>query len=159
MPVSRLKELLDVTHIHYSSIYHSPAFSAQGTAALTHVPGKEMAKCVMVLIDGALGMVVLPASRHVNLSAVRDVAGAYAVRLAEEYEFKNAFPDCEVGAMPPFGNLYHVTVYVDSSLADDREIVFNAGSHDESIRMKFQDFFELVKPVIGKFKREVPTAA
>src|SRR5581483_10890337 len=129
MPLSKLREFLDQNKIPYVVISHSTAYTAQGIAALAHIPGKELAKTVMVKLDGELAMAVVPASTLVDLTALKAVAGVKEAELASELEFKNRFPDCETGAMPPFGNLYGMTVLVDEGLAHLEEIAFNAGSH------------------------------
>ena len=146
MPETRLKEFLDKEHVKYVSIDHSPAFTAQEIAAEAHVPGKELAKTVIVKIDGELAMVVVPASEHVLLANLREALGARTVELANEDEFKKAFPDCETGAMPPFGNLYGMKVFVSQALREDEEIAFNAGSHSELIRLTYADYERLVHP-------------
>lgn len=151
MPVRQLKEFLDAHQVAYMTISHSPAFTAQGIAALAHIPGKEMAKTVIVRVDGAFAMAVLPASRHVDLSLLRIQIGADDVRLAKEEEFQELFPGCETGAMPPFGNLYGLPVFVDETLTKDKEIAFNAGSHRELMRLAFDDFVRLVQPRIVPF--------
>ena len=146
MPETRLKEFLDKEHIKYVSIGHSPAFTAQEVAEVTHIPGKQLAKSVIVKVDGELAMVVIPASEHVRLATLRDTLGAKNVELADEDEFKKAFPDCETGAMPPFGNLYGMKVFVSQALREDEEIAFNAGSHSELIRLTYADYERLVHP-------------
>ena len=159
MPVAKLREFLDKKHIQYVTITHSAAFTAQGIAAITHIPGKELAKTVIVNIDGALAMVVLPASLHVDLNLLREVTGARKVTIAPEKDFEHCFPGCELGAMPPFGNLYDLTVYVDESLAADTEIAFNAGSHYELIKMSYKDFAKVVKPIVVRVARRKYIAA
>lgn len=146
MPVKRLKEFLDGERIKYVSIQHSPAYTAQEIAASAHVRGRELAKTVMVTLDGKMAMAVVPASRKVGFDSLREAAGAENVQLASEQAFRDMFPGCEVGAMPPFGNLYDLDVYVSKLLADGEEIAFNAGSHTELIRLAYQDFERLVKP-------------
>lgn len=148
MPLSKLREFLDTNNIKYLVISHSLAYTAQGIAALTHIPGKELAKTVMVLIDGRLTMAVVPASSRVDLFKLKKYLSAETVELADENQFRGQFPDCETGAMPPFGNLYGMDVFADQSLAQDKEIAFNAGTHRELLRMSFNDFRQLVKPVI-----------
>lgn len=148
MPLSLLREFLDRNRIQYLVISHSVAYTAQGIAALTHTPGKELAKTVMVMLDGRLAMAVVPASLRVDLNRLKKYLGADGVELASEFEFRGRFPDCETGSMPPFGNLYGMDVFVDQTLTEDREIAFNAGSHRELVRMRFADFRNLVKPVI-----------
>lgn len=159
MPVKLLKEFLDSNRIKYISISHSPAFTAQGIAALTHTPGKELAKTVIVSIDDRLAMAVLPASHQVNLSLLRAGAKAGTIRLATEREFRDKFPDCETGAMPPFGNLFGMRVFVDEILTKDKEIAFNAGSHRELIRLGYEDFERLVNPQVLNFARLTGAAA
>ena len=151
MPVKKLKEYLDSYHIKYVTISHSPIYTAQEIAASAHIPGKELAKTVMVKIDGRMAMAVLPASYKVDFDLLKKAAGASSVELASEEEFKDIFPDCEIGAMPPFGNLYGMDVFVASSLAEDGEIAFNAGSHSELIRLAYKDFERLAKPKVVKF--------
>lgn len=146
MPVTRIKQFLDEENVKYVTIGHSPAFTAQEVAERAHIPGKELAKTVMVKIDGELAMIVLPASDHVKLTRFREALGAGEVELADESEFKERFPDCETGAMPPFGNLYDMKVFVSPVLREDDEIAFNAGSHSELIRMPYADFERLVNP-------------
>ena len=146
MPARKLKEFLDRYHTKYVSISHSPAYTAQEIAALAHIPGREMAKTVMVKLDGQMAMAVLPASSRLDLALLKEACGARQVELATESEFKNLFPDCEIGAMPPFGNLYGMPVYVAQKLSDDRDIAFTAGTHSELIRMDYGDFERLVQP-------------
>jgi len=149
MPSSRLKEFLDSQHIKYVAINHSPAYTAQEIAAQAHVRGKELAKTVMVKFDNKMGMAVLPAYSKVNFEHLQEASGAGRVELASEKEFKDMFPDCEIGAMPPFGNLYGMEVYASRRPAEDAEIAFNAGSHTELIRMAYKDFQRLVKPKVA----------
>ena len=151
MPVEKLKEHLDMHHIKYVTIGHSPAYTAQEIAASAHIPGKELAKTVMVKMDGEMAMAVLPASYKVCFDLLKEAAGASTVALASEEEFQDKFADCEIGAMPPFGNLYGMEVFVADSLADDEEIAFNAGSHRELIKLAYKDFERLVQPKVGKF--------
>ena len=150
MSESRLRDFLDKEHIKYVTISHSPAYTAQEIAETAHVPGKELAKTVVVKIDGEMAMVVTSANEHVKLGQLKSKLGANEVDLASENEFKDSFPDCETGAMPPFGNLYGFDVYVAQSLAEDEEIAFNAGSHTELIRLAYHDFERLVKPKVVK---------
>ena len=151
MPISKLKEFLDSERIQYVVISHSPAFTAQQIAASAHVKGRELAKTVMVKIDGHLAMAVLPASQKVDLERLRETAGADQVELASEREFRDYFPDCDLGAMPPFGNLYGLEVYVADGLTEDDEIAFNAGSFTELVRMSYGDFERLVQPTVLRF--------
>jgi Ala-tRNA(Pro) deacylase len=148
MPVQRLKEFLDSNNVQYVVISHSRAFTAAAIGAITHIPGKVIAKTVMVKVDGKLAMVVVPGSRHVDLNALKRALSAQSALLVTESEFSDAFPDCEVGAMPPFGVLYNLPIYVEEKLTHDDEIAFNAGSHRELVRMKYADFDRLVKPKV-----------
>ncbi len=151
MPLTKIKDFLNQHHIKYIIIKHSSAFTAQEIAASAHISGKELAKTVMIKFDGQMAMAVLPASYKISFEDLKEVLGVEKVRLAYEQEFMDKFPDCEVGAMPPFGNLYGMEVYVAESLADDEEIAFNACSHTELIGMNYVDFEELVKPTRMKF--------
>jgi Ala-tRNA(Pro) deacylase len=151
MPVRRLKEFLDRERVKYVVLSHSPAYTAQEIAAATHIPGKEVVKAVMVKIDGRLAMAVLPASYRVDLDRLRAETRARSVELASEAEFKERFPECDIGAMPPFGNLYEMEVYAAPVLREDREIAFNAGSFTEMVRLSYPDFERLVKPKIVDF--------
>ena len=147
MHLNKVKAFLDGHEVRYVVISHSKAYTAQGIAAVSHISGKYLAKTVIVKLDGALAMVVLPASYQVDLIALKREVGVKDAELASEREFKQHFPDCETGAMPPFGNLYGIPVYVDETLTEDDEIAFNAGSHHELIRMMYTDFDRLVQPV------------
>jgi Ala-tRNA(Pro) deacylase len=151
MRPSRVKEFLDTNRINYSSIVHPTSYTAQGTAAYAHVSGKELAKTVIVRTDSQLAMAVLPASAQLDLSGLKKATKAKQVSLAAEPEFELKFPDCDLGAMPPFGNLYGMAVYVDEMLTYDKEIAFNAGSHSELVRMKYEDFERVVNPIVGRF--------
>ena len=151
MPVTKLKEFLDSHNIKYVVMSHSPAYTAQAIAASAHVSGKELAKTVMVKIDGKMAMAVLPASYQVDLGLMRKAVGAKTVEIASEDEFEGMFPGCEVGAMPPFGNLYGMDVFAAQRLAEDEEIVFNAGTHIELIKLAYADFERLVKPRVVAF--------
>ncbi len=148
MPTQRLKEFLDSNKVKYVAISHSQAFTAQEIAASAHIPGRQLAKTVMVTLDGDMAMAVLPATDRVDLKLLKKAAGVKKAKLAGEREFKDLFPDCEIGAMPPFGNLYDLEVYVAASLTEGEEIAFNAGSHTELIRMAYADFERLVRPRI-----------
>lgn len=146
MPGSRLREFLDKEHVKYVTIGHSPAFTAQEVAASAHIPGKQLAKSVVVRIDGEMALVVMPASENIELDRLKAAIGAGEVDIASEDEFKDLFPDCETGAMPPFGNLYGVKVFVSQDLREDEEIAFNAGSHSELVKLAYSDFERLVHP-------------
>ncbi len=155
MVVKQLREFLDSHDIRYVTISHSPAYTAMEIAASAHVSGRELAKTVIVTVSGRMTMAVLPASTQVDLELLKDAAGAEELALAHEDEFKDAFPGCEVGAMPPFGNLYGMDVLVDESLALDEVIAFNAGSHTELIRLAYADFERLVKPKVVRFSAQL----
>jgi Ala-tRNA(Pro) deacylase len=157
MPSKKLKSFLDENKVKYISIQHSSAYTAQEIAAIAHIPGKDLAKTVIIKIDGKMAMAVLPASYKVSFDNLKDTLGVKEVRLAYEQEFMDKFPDCEVGAMPPFGNLYGMDVYLAESLSEDEEIAFNACSHTELIKMSFIDFERLVKPKRIKFS--IPSKA
>jgi Ala-tRNA(Pro) deacylase len=151
MPAQKLKGMLDRNGIKYISINHSPAYTARETAASTFVPRREFAKTVIVDLDGEKVMAVLPASRHVDLEALRGLAQAGTARLASEDEFRQLFPDCEVGAMPPFGSLYGKRVFVDQMVTEVDDLCFNAGSHQQILRMECGAYLQLERPVIGAF--------
>jgi len=152
MTVARkLKQYLDEQHAPYDVLQHEEKFTSPEIAESLHVPGREMAKVVMVQTDGRLVMAVLPSNRFVDLIRFAEATHAEMVGLATEEDFRRCFPDCEVGAMPPFGNLYGIEVLVDESLARDEEIAFEAGNHHEAIRMKFRDYSELVQPRVADF--------
>jgi len=151
MALANLTDYLDGHKVEYVVISHSPAFTAQGIAGLVHISGKELAKTVMVKLDGKLVMAVLPAKFHVDLEGLKRAANAKNAQLASEEEFTGRFPGCEAGAMPPFGNLFGLDVFADDSLEADQEIAFNAGTHSELIRMAWADFKRLVEPKITRF--------
>lgn len=151
MPVKKLKEFLDKNNVRYVTIKHSSAFTSQEIASSAHVSGKEFAKTVIINKGGKLIMAVLPASYQVDFDQFKRNLGNENVTLASETEFKYLFPDCETGAMPPFGNLYDMEVYVAETLTKNEEIAFNAGTHTELIKMEFSDFERLVKPGVMRF--------
>ncbi len=151
MPAQKLREFLDSQGIKYVKITHSPAYTAQEIAATAHIRGQELAKTIMVFIDGKLSMAVLPSKYSIDFDHFKKEIGAKTVKLATESEFKDLFPDCEVGAMPPFGNLYGMPVYVDRTLTEDKQIAFNACSHSELFRMSYGDYAQLVQPKVLKF--------
>jgi Ala-tRNA(Pro) deacylase len=151
MPARKLKKFLDDNGIKYVSMRHSPAFTAQEIAASAHVPGKELAKTVVVKLDDDLALAVLPAPSRIDFAMLRSVSGAERVDLASEEEFRDRFPGCELGAMPPMGNLYGMQTYVAEALTEDEEIAFNAGTHTELIRMSYSDFERLALPIVLGF--------
>lgn len=153
---SKFRDYLDRQGISYQVLHHEEVFKAPEVAQALHAPEKEMAKVVMVNVDGRLVMTVLPASWKVDLQRLRRVFLARDVRLALEDEFKDRFPDCEMGAMPPFGNLYDLEVYADHSLTEGEHIIFQAGSHTDAVSMRYTDYAALVHPVVAEFHREPP---
>lgn len=154
MAVKRLKEFLDSNNIKYISSFHSNAYTAQEVAASAHIPGRKIAKTVMVKIDGKMAMAVLSASDKVDFDLIQKAAGASNVELACETEFADLFPGCNIGAIPPFGNLYDMQVIVDKKLTEQTEIVFNAGSYTELITLHYEDFKNLVKPCVADISIE-----
>ncbi len=151
---AKLRDYLDQNIVKYKLITHSKGYTAQELAAIMHIPGKEMAKIVILKIDGRFAMAVIPAPHKIDFERFKVATGIKEVALASEKEFQNLFPDCEVGAMPPFGNLYGLPVYVAQPLKEDKEIVFNAGSHTEAIRMQYGDFERLVNPTVIDYTSE-----
>jgi Ala-tRNA(Pro) deacylase len=151
MPISnRIKSHLEANKISYSPVSHPSSYTAQGAAAVMHVSGSEVAKTVVVQAAKEYCLIVMPASYHVKPAKLAHVLGC-TIRLASEEEFSSLFPDCELGAMPPLGELYGLRVYVDESLAVDKEIIFNAGTHRDAIRMNFEDFVSLARPTVCSF--------
>ena len=148
MPAVKLKQYLDEHKIKYLVIHHSPAYTAQEVAEAAHISGKEMAKAVIVKIDGNLAMVVVPATTPVKFHALQNELGVEKLELASESEFMSHFPGCEVGAIPPFGHLYDFNIYVDKQLASEAQIAFNAGNYSEVIQMAYTDYFRLVQPQV-----------
>ncbi len=151
MLAKNLREYLDAQHVPYSTISHQPTYTAQEIAAKAHISGKDMAKTVMIKLDGRMVMAVVPAAYHVNFQLLKEATGTTNIELAREDEFMDLFPDIDVGAMPPFGNLYGLDVYVAESLAEDEVIAFNAGTHTDLVKMAFATFAKLVKPKILRF--------
>jgi Ala-tRNA(Pro) deacylase len=144
-------QFLDEHRVRYETIRHSPTYTSQKTAAAAHVPGKELAKTVMIRVDGQLAMAVLPAPMHVDLKKLGAAIGGAKVALASETEFREQFPDCEVGAMPPFGNLYGLQVYADEHLLEDEAITFNACTHTELLQLPVSEYINLVRPQVIAF--------
>lgn len=149
--MQQLKNYLDEKGVKYVSIRHSEAYTAMEVAASAHIPGKEMAKTVMAKIDGRMVMIVLPSSEKVDFDVMREMTGADVVKLATEDEFAHLFPGCEIGAMPPFGNLWSIPVYVSEKLMEDEEIAFNAGTHTELLKLTYADFHRLAQPTVLSF--------
>jgi Ala-tRNA(Pro) deacylase len=148
----RLKRYLDRAHAPYKTLPHHEAFTARQVAAESHVPERQLAK-VLVLEEEGNGhlMVVLPAACRLDLNVLKHTAGRHRLSLVREDEMERLFPDCEVGAMPPFGQLYGMPVYVDSCLAEAPGIVFQAGNHHEVVRMDYPEYARLANPVLGEF--------
>jgi len=155
MPVKKLKEFLDKNNIKYVSIKHSLAYTAQEIASSAHIHGKEVAKTVIVKIDDKLAMTVLSANEKLDLDLLKKASGKSKVAIAGEKDFQKMFPDCAVGAMPPFGNIYGIEVFVSESLRNNNEIAFNAGSHTELIRLSYKDYEKLVGPKIVKLSKRL----
>lgn len=151
MPVKKLKDFLDSHKVKYVTIKHSTAYTTQEIAASAHIPGKEMAKTVIIKVDGKMAMAVLPASNKIDFALLKKNIRVKDIQLANEQEFEYTFPQCDVGSMPPFGNLYDMDVFVAESLTEDEEITFNAGSYSELMKVAYKDFERLVNPKIVKF--------
>ena len=151
MPINKLRKFLDDNDIPYVVITHSQAFTAQQVAASAHISGKDIAKTVMIKVNGEMAMAVLPGTYLIDFSLLKEVIGTDDIRLAGEQEFNELFPDCQNGAMPPFGNLYGMKVYVAKKLAEDHQIAFNAGTHTQLVQLAYKDFERLVKPQILEF--------
>jgi Ala-tRNA(Pro) deacylase len=153
---TRLKQYLDENQVGYDVMQHAPAFTAQQQAAHLHVPGREFVKVVVVKLGDNYALAVLPAPLRINFKALAQAAGAKRGQLASESEFQQLFPDCELGAMPPFGNLYNLPTYADESLRQDENLVFNAGTHAEAIRLRYSDFSRLARPRVLRFGEPPP---
>jgi Ala-tRNA(Pro) deacylase len=149
--LKKLKDVLEKNGVSYEVGFHPEVFTAQEIAAAQHIPGKEMVKVVMVKADGKMLMLVLPASYQIDMKKLKKVLKAKKIGIAKEKQFEELFPDCEVGAMPPFGNLYNLEVWVDQVLTEDASIVFQAGNHIETMRIKYSDYARLTNPKVGDF--------
>lgn len=147
----RLQEYLDSHHVHYEVLGHQEAYTAPEIAHTLHVSGKMLAKVVMIKADERFVMAVLPSNWKIDFDRLKEALRSSRVQLATEDEFKGLFPDCELGTMPPFGNLYGVEVYVDQFLTEDEEIVFQAGTHLGAVKLRYQDFANLVHPKVAEF--------
>lgn len=148
MPVARITKFLDEHDCHYEIVNHKPVYTAQEAAAESHVAGRHFAKVVMVKVDDRLALAVVPATRQVDLDRLAQSLGAKSAELATEEEFEAQFPQCETGAMPPFGNLFGMETFVSPQLTQAEEIAFNAGTHSEAMRLRYADFERLVEPVV-----------
>lgn len=153
---AKLEAHLREKGVKYQTMTHPAAYTAQEVAEAQGVKGQQVAKVVMVSADGRMAMLVMPASYRLNFQRVREALGAKEARLATEAEFSHLFPDCETGAMPPFGSLYEVPVYVDRSLTEDEAIVIQAGSHSDTIKIPYQEFARLERPVVADFAVHLP---
>ena len=151
MIIKRLQDFLDREHVKYVIMTHSVAFTAQEVAASAHLPGREIAKTVVFWMDGAMAMAVLPGSRMIDFTLLKKAMGARDVEIAAESEFNDAFPECELGAMPPFGHFFDMKTFVDASLAEDKNIAFNAGTHRDLVQMSYEDFVRLEHPTVLRF--------
>ncbi|WP_207061990.1 aminoacyl-tRNA deacylase [Motiliproteus sp. SC1-56] len=148
MTTQTLKQYLDARDVPYVVLTHSPAYTAQEVAQSAHIRGHLLAKSVVLSIDNQLALAVIPASQHIDLVDLKRSIRAFKLDLASEDDFKDLFPGCELGALPPFGNLYGMQVYIAECLAKEAEITFCAGSHSELIQMDYRDFARLVEPVV-----------
>ncbi|GHA13879.1 aminoacyl-tRNA deacylase [Oceanisphaera arctica] len=146
MPAQRLQQYLDQQGVKYRVITHSPAFTAQDVAEVAHVPGWVMAKVVIMTLDGQMTMIVVPAPKKIHTDTLAQALSAKEVTFLHENDFREKFPDCQVGALPPFGNLYEMPVYIDTELAHQEEIVFSAGSYRELFSLPMKDYLRLVQP-------------
>jgi Ala-tRNA(Pro) deacylase len=156
--LAQLKDFLDQNGIKYTILIHSRAYTAQELAQIMHIPGRELAKSVVVKVDGKPVLAVLPASQQIDFFKMKLALGAEKVEKVSEKEFVGYFPKCELGAMPPFGNLFRLPVFVSRELRKDEEIVFNAGTHVDAIRMRYADFERLVQPKVFEFSAVPGTA-
>jgi Ala-tRNA(Pro) deacylase len=156
--LTRLQDLLDQSGVAYTHTVHSLAYTAREVAAAEHLPAQEVAKVVVFLAENGYRMVVLPANKVVDFQELRTMLGFSHARLATEKELAQLFPDCELGAMPPFGNLYEMPVYLDSTLLEDEKIAFNAGTHRDVVHLRLDDYRRIVRPEVVPLAREVMTA-
>ena len=150
MVLKTLRDFLDRHHVRYVVMSHSPAYTAQETAQAAHIHGEQFAKTTIVKLDGELAMAVLPATQKVDLKLLAAAAGAAKSEVANEAEFRGRFAECELGAMPPCGNLFAMPVYVEEALTREKNIAFNAGTHSELVQMAMADFVDLVKPRLAR---------
>ena len=155
----KLKAALDEAQVPYEVFDHPLAYTAQEIAAAQHVPGKELAKVVMLIVDQALVMGVITGNQKIDLDSVKANLNAREARLATEDEFTSRFPECEIGAMPPFGNLFNVPVVVDPAVERDEYIYFNAGNHGQTVHLRYEDFSRLVKPRVTRLAGELKKTA
>ncbi|MBM3136215.1 MAG: YbaK/EbsC family protein [Chloroflexi bacterium] len=149
--IQRLQKYLRENGVPFETMAHPTVYTAQEVAAVQHVPGEQMAKVVIVRADERNLMLVMPAPHRVAFDKLKALLGAKNVRLANEEEFGDIFPDCDLGAMPPFGHLYNVPVYVDKALSESPHIVFQAGTHRDTVKIRYADFARLAQPTLGDF--------
>ena len=154
MSTRRVREFLDGSHLKYAMISHSAAYTAQEIAESTHIPGRELAKAVVVDLDGKLALAVVPASSHVDLFKLASCAGASFARVADENDFIDRFEGCQIGAAPPIGLIFGMDTYVDHALAREEWIAFNAGTHTDLIAMKFADYRRAARPKVVSIATE-----
>jgi Ala-tRNA(Pro) deacylase len=155
----RIREYLDENDVQYEWLPHPQAYTSQEVAHSLHISGKRLAKTVLLDADGLLVMAVLPASLRLSLGKIQEELHAKRVEMLAESELAELFPDCDLGAIPPFGNLYGMDVLVDGSLAGSEELVFTAGTHRDAIRMRYKDFAALANPRVGHFAEMLSIAA
>jgi len=148
MPIQQLKEFLDGANVEYMCLTHPPAFTAQQLAHHVKIAGDKVVKTVIIELDGKMAMLVMPATWRVRWESLSRILDTDFVDLADEQAFQDRFPDCEVGAMPPFGSLFGMTVYCAEPLTEQPELAFAAGSHTETLHMKTRDFLNLVQPIV-----------
>jgi Ala-tRNA(Pro) deacylase len=153
----RLKALLEENGIPFEVVPHDPAYTAQQLAAGLHVPGREFVKAVVVRLDERYALAAVPAHRLVDVKALARVAGVARCKLATEAEFRDLFPECEVGAMPPVGRLYGLPTYVDEEVTRDESVVANAGTHAEAVRVRYEDLARVARPTVGRFAVPPPS--
>lgn len=153
MATQRLEQFLKAHNVRFNTVAHDHAITTLDAARRAHLPSHDVAKTVVVKLDGRLAMAVIPANEWISLEALRQAAGARSASLAGEHEFRDRFPECEVGAMPPFGNLYGMDVYAADTLSHEHDIAFHAGNHDEMVRMGWSDYERLVHPRIMSMTR------
>jgi len=151
MSQQEIDSYLQQKSVPHQWIHHSPAFTAQEVAASAHVRGKDFAKTVIVRLNGKMAMTVLPAHEKISPNRLRQMVGVKELELVSEEEFAKLFPDCEPGAMPPFGTKYGMPVFVADTLAKEHDIAFNAGSHTDCLRISYSDFVKLEHPRVGSF--------
>jgi Ala-tRNA(Pro) deacylase len=155
----RIREYLDSQNVPYEWLPHPQAFTAQEVAHSLHISGKRLAKTVILRADDRMVMVVLPASHRLIMNELRSAMEARQLEMLPEGELAKVFPDCDLGAIPPFGHLYGIEVWVDRTIADQGEIVFNAGTHVDAVRMKYHDYAAVAKPRVGRFSEIWASAA